>query len=90
MILIGQYDSPFVRRVGLALANTNRRNVKAWATIDADAVVRVLLINKDAGFSGSVDISLPDYAAPRSYALASVGEHESDGYDSCLPTDASA
>lgn len=61
------------RRVNLALANKNGRNVKAWATIDARHIVRVVLINKDTRFTGQVEVALGGYAAPVSYALAAPG-----------------
>jgi len=36
-------------------------NIKAWATIDPNGTVRLLLLNKDESASGAVAISLPSY-----------------------------
>ena len=67
MFLQSTQDS--AKRVHLSLANRNSRNVKAWATIDAHHVVRVVLVNKDRSFSGPIEIALGGYAAPASYTL---------------------
>ncbi len=67
------------RRVNLTLANGTRHNVKAWATIDAQNIVRVVLINKDRSFTGPIGISLGGYAAPASYALSAPSFSASNG-----------
>jgi hypothetical protein len=67
MFLQATQDS--ARRVNLSLVNKNSRNMKAWATIDAHQILRVVLINKDRSFNGPIDIAPGAYAAPVSYIL---------------------
>lgn len=69
MRMFMQATQDSARLVNLTLTNRNGRNVKAWATIDAQHIVRVVLINKDRSFTGPIELALKDYAAPASYAL---------------------
>jgi hypothetical protein len=47
----------------LPVTLTTPANLKVWATIDAQGVVRIALINKDETLQGVVGISLPGYGA---------------------------
>jgi hypothetical protein len=45
----------------LPVTLTTQGNIKAWATIDANRTIRLLLLNKDETASGPVSISLSGY-----------------------------
>src|SRR5271170_523080 len=45
----------------LPVTLTTPANLKVWATIDAQSVVRIAVINKDETLQGVVNISLPGY-----------------------------
>jgi hypothetical protein len=45
----------------LPVTLTTSANLKIWATIDAQSVVRIAVINKDETLQGVVNISLPGY-----------------------------
>jgi hypothetical protein len=45
----------------LPVTLTTPANLKVWATVDAQGVVRVVLINKDEALQGVVSINLPGY-----------------------------
>jgi len=77
MFLQATQDS--AKRTGIALSNRNHRNIKAWATIDARRIVRLVLINKDTSFTGAVEVSLPAYAAPRAYPLTASNYRATSG-----------
>jgi hypothetical protein len=45
----------------LPVSIATNANIKAWATIDSNKTIRLLLLNKDETTSGAVSISLPSY-----------------------------
>ena len=45
----------------LPVTLTTTANIKAWATIDANRTIRLLLLNKDQTASGLISISLAGY-----------------------------
>ena len=45
----------------LPVALTTQANVKAWATVDNNGTIRVILINKDENAEGVVNVSLPGH-----------------------------
>lgn len=55
--------------VSVQTINTNNYNVKAWATVDETNTVRVLLINKDVNFTGTIDLALSGYGPGTGYRL---------------------
>lgn len=55
--------------VSVQTVNTNNYNVKAWVTVDQVNTVRVLLINKDDNFAGTVDVTLGGYSSGKGYRL---------------------
>jgi hypothetical protein len=45
----------------LPVTLTTQANIKAWATIDANQTIRLLLLNKDQSASGPVSVALSGY-----------------------------
>jgi hypothetical protein len=45
----------------VTLTTPTQANIKAWATIDANQTIRLLLLNKDQNASGPVSIALAGY-----------------------------
>lgn len=55
-------------------------NVKVWATIDQSNVVRVVILNKDKSFDGSVRLSIPGYTGTgQVMRLVASGYQSTDG-----------
>ena len=54
-------------------------NLKAWATIDASATPRLVLINKDENLTGTVDITLNGYSHAQIYRLTAPTYQSTSG-----------
>jgi PKD repeat protein len=54
-------------------------NLKVWATIDAQGVVRIVVINKDETQQGVVSISLPGYGAASIARLSAANYQATSG-----------
>jgi glycosyl hydrolase family 79 len=46
----------------LSMTASTNANIKTWATIDKQNTVRVVVINKDESFDGTINISVPGYS----------------------------
>lgn len=65
--------------VNVQTGNTNNYNLKAWVTVDQKKTVRVLLINKDVNFSGTVDVALSGYGQGKGYRLTAPSYSSKNG-----------
>jgi Glycosyl hydrolase family 79 C-terminal beta domain len=61
LLLFAQTVQNNAQLLPVALTTPTQANIKAWATIDTDQTIRLLLLNKDQVASGPVSIALSGY-----------------------------
>lgn len=61
LLLFAQAAQNNAQLLPVTLTSPTQANIKAWATIDANQTIRLLLLNKDQTTSGPVSIALAGY-----------------------------